>query len=697
MVRLQAPRFFVEKDEVVISANVHNEMNQAQEVKAVLELEGGALELAGASATTALSVPAHGEKRADWRVKVTAPGEATIRVKALGQDDADAMEMKFPVFVHGALKTESWSLALRPEQESTMLKVRVPEERKPEATRLEVRFTPTLAATLVDALPFLAGYPYGCTEQTLNRFVPTIITLKVLRDLGADLKSGASRWDEINARRREKGLPELRQPVFSEREVAKMARAGIERLEAMRNGDGGWGWFPGGEASSAHITAIVVHGMQAAREAAAKQRIAGVGDNEIASVIAPGIEFLARHEAEELRRLKLPEKHKDRKPRADNLDALVHSVLAEQQRGDKAMRQRLFDDREHLTRLNVALLGLACHHAGEKDRRDMLVRNLRQFVKQDDENQTAWLDLPGGWYWHDDEVETMAACLRLLSLAEPKGELASRLAKYLVNNRKHGFYWKSTRDTAAVVEALAAFMTASGERDAECRVEVLVDGRKVKEAAITRENVLSFDGTFVLEGVDAGAGEHTIELRKTGKAPLYVSANLTVFSQEDQIPAAGLEVKVRRVFYRLVEEKPDTQVAGSRGQVVKQQGFKYSRVALASDAEIRSGDLIEVELGVESKNDYEYVIIEDMKPAGFEAVEVRSGWSWEGLHAYQEFRDEKVAFFAGWLPRGTHNLSYRVKAEIPGRFSALPARIEAMYAPDLRGSSEEWKTRIGDK
>ena len=37
MVRLQAPRFFVEKDEVVISANVHNEMDKAQEVQAVLE------------------------------------------------------------------------------------------------------------------------------------------------------------------------------------------------------------------------------------------------------------------------------------------------------------------------------------------------------------------------------------------------------------------------------------------------------------------------------------------------------------------------------------------------------------------------------------------------------------------------------------------------------------------------------------
>ena len=33
---------------------------------------------------------------------------------------------------------------------------------------------------MVDALPYLVDYPYGCTEQTLNRFLPTVITQKVL-------------------------------------------------------------------------------------------------------------------------------------------------------------------------------------------------------------------------------------------------------------------------------------------------------------------------------------------------------------------------------------------------------------------------------------------------------------------------------------------------------------------------------------
>ena len=47
LVRLQAPRFFVEKDEVVLSANVHNKLKTAKSVQVVLELDGSVLQPLG--------------------------------------------------------------------------------------------------------------------------------------------------------------------------------------------------------------------------------------------------------------------------------------------------------------------------------------------------------------------------------------------------------------------------------------------------------------------------------------------------------------------------------------------------------------------------------------------------------------------------------------------------------------------------
>ena len=85
-----------------------------------------------------------------------------------------------------------------------------------------------------------------------------------------------------------------------------------------------------------------------------------------------------------------------------------------------------------------------------------------------------------------------------------------------------------------------------------------------------------------------------------------------------------------------------------------------------------------------------------MKPAGFEAVEQRSGYGANGLPAYVEYRDNRVAFFVRQLARGRHSVSYRMRAEIPGRFSALPTQASAMYAPELRGNSDEIKLSVTD-
>ena len=96
---------------------------------------------------------------------------------------------------------------------------------------------------------------------------------------------------------------------------------------------------------------------------------------------------------------------------------------------------------------------------------------------------------------------------------------------------------------------------------------------------------------------------------------------------------------------------------------------------------------------MESKNDYDYILLEDPKAAGLEPIDVRSGYFGP---AYRELRDEKVAFFLRSLPQGKHTLSHRLRAEIPGKFNALPAKISAMYAPELKGNSNESKLQVED-
>ena len=121
------------------------------------------------------------------------------------------------------------------------------------------------------------------------------------------------------------------------------------------------------------------------------------------------------------------------------------------------------------------------------------------------------------------------------------------------------------------------------------------------------------------------------------------------------------------------------------------------REELTNLSTLKSGDVVEVELVIESKNDYEYLLFEDRKAGGFEPIALRSGYNGNDLGAYMELRDQTVCFFTRTLSRGLHSVRYRVRAEVPGKFSALPAIAYGMYAPELHANSDEAKVVIDDQ
>jgi uncharacterized protein YfaS (alpha-2-macroglobulin family) len=300
------------------------------------------------------------------------------------------------------------------------------------------------------------------------------------------------------------------------------------------------------------------------------------------------------------------------------------------------------------------------------------------------------------WYWYGNEIEADAYYLKLLARTAPQDETTAGLVKYLLNNRKHATYWNSTRDTALCIEAMADYLRASGEDKPDMTVEILYDGRQQKEVRVNPENLFTFDNKLVLEGKAVETGKHTVSIRKQGTGPLYCNAYLSTFTLEDFIRRAGLEIKVNRACYKLVRAAKTVKAQGSHGQAVDEKVEKYERRPLVSGTRLTSGDLVEIELEIDSKNDYEYLVFEDMKAAGFEPVEVRSGYHGNDMGAYMELRDERVCFFVRSLLRGKHSVAYRMRAEIPGIFSALPTRAFAMYAPELKANSDEFKVQIED-
>lgn len=716
LVRLQSPRFFVERDEVVLSANVHNYLKTAKPVKAELIVPAALFQYLGDAAETPkpdsdgkihlparADVAANSEHRFDWPVKVLKQGLAQITVKALTDEESDGMRMAFPVLVHGINKTVAQSGSYRVADDGTRtLKLDLPAQIDPEQTKLEITLSPSLAGVMIDALPYLVGYPYGCVEQTMSRFYPTVLVADALKKMGTDLEAVGRQRKQMHAPDLEHrfGADRHVSPVFDSAEMDRMTRAGLQRLYAFQHNDGGWGWWREDD-SSLYQTAYVVQGLHAARQA---------GVNVDSGALDRGLSFLQNGISKELEKPKNEQRIGDVQTQAYVAYVLA---LASRMQQDDLLKwlDGLYASREKLNHYGRSLLALAMHHAERSEEAGTLLRNVLQFVDRDDSNETAWVRTPEAcwWFWWNNDIETNAWALKAMVTIDPKNELAPRLVKWLLNNRRNGYYWRSTRDTALTIAAMVDYMRASGEASPEYALTVSLDGKPVREVNVTKDNFFTFDNRIVLYGLHVKPGPHEVTVSKAGPGALYYSCYLSYFTKEDEIKGAGNEIFVKREYFRLVPKTetvrlPDAGAASTppaerldpldkTGRTELRAG--WTRVPLKMGDTVASGDQVEVVLRITSKNVYDYLVFEDMKPAGCEPVELRSGGRWAGgLCANLELRDEKVVFFISLLEQGEHVLRYKLRAETPGTFHALPTAGYAMYAPEVRAISDEMHLKI---
>jgi alpha-2-macroglobulin len=640
-----------------------------------------------------LTVPARGQITDTWLVHVAQSGPVRFKASVTSPNLSDAMEREIPAEPRGI--EQLIGVSGKAATGDAMTSLTLPQERRSGSTRFMVHVTPSLALTLLDALPYLADYPYGCTEQTLSRFLPAVIVRQTLRTVGLDAEAAMTRtFGGIDTRRTSPALGQRK----NLRSLDDMVQAGLKRLGEMRHADGGWGWWQGGE-SDPWMTAYVVWGLALARDA---------GVEIDASWLQGGAAWL---------RTRLVELG----PQPDTLAWALHALAAAHRQGAEVdplippAIEALLARRTELNAYSRALTALALHGFGRADDARALVRNLENGVIRGDAATsalnpgatagnapvpTAHWGAERGWrHWSEGGVEATAFALRALLAIDPKHPLVEPVTRWLLNNRR-GASWSNTRDTAIVILALNDSLRITGEVRSDLAFAVEVNGREIGTANVTGKAPWEVRSQFEVPP-DLVRENNEIRIRRTGgTSPIWFSATARFFNTAEQVKAAGNELFVRRQFFRLA------------GRPTLLKGLTYDRVPLNDGDAVRSGDRIEAVLTLETKNDTDYVLCQDLKPAGFEAVELRSGagltarrlnatalqrpagrrdagdYAGGEVWTHAEWRDRRVALFLGHLPEGFWELRYEVRAETPGRFSALPAIAEAMYVPDLRGNSD---------
>ncbi len=623
IIRLEAPRFFTQRDVVTLSAIVHNYLDEAKYCKVILDAQG--LEMLEDSSKE-ITIEPNEEIRVDWKVKATSPGEVKITATALTDEESDAVQYTFPILPHGIEKA---IVSTGKSEKVFTEKLEVPADRNKEADELKLILSPTIASALLEALPYLAGYPYGCVEQTMSRFLPDVIVARVLQELG-------QRNEDLEAK-----LPD-------------MVEKGLKRLYDFQHSDGGWGWWKNGD-SQYYMTAYVVYGLAQAQAA----------DFAVSQdVLRRGVDFL-----------------KDGLKSIKELDTKAYAIYSLTEAGVKDIEEEieyLFSERDELNDLTRAFLALSLHNLGRGADAQLLIRNMEGYATLTD-NTAYWGGKERRYYrWSSDRVEATAYTLKAYLAIAPDHELVSKAVNWLVLNRR-GSKWKSTKDTAAVIYALADHVRMTKELKANYVLEIYLNDNLYKIMEVTPENILDFPGTIIFPRNMIADGENTVRVEREGEGNFYYSIIFTYYTMEEDIPPSGYGLEIKREYFRLIPK------------LDRDNKLVYDRIPL--EGEVRSGDEIEVKLTIKADNDYEYLVFEDPKPSGCEAVEdTRDEYYW--WYSNKEVRDEKVVIFRTWLPAGEHTITHRLRAEIPGDFHVMPTLGYPMYLPEIRGTSAEYRLSI---
>ncbi|MEM7165448.1 MAG: MG2 domain-containing protein [Planctomycetota bacterium] len=699
LARLAAPRFFRERDEVVVSALVRSRF--AEELDGTIELQFpssilepiGAADTASGRIARSVKIPAKGEARIDVPFRVIGTGEVVLSLVANTPREGDALERRIPALRYGLDRSITGAGVVLDVEGTTQAEwdFIVPEESVAATRTLQINCTASPAIALIESLPYLVRYPYGCVEQTLHRFLPAAVVAQTLQATGVKLdeilpeeaaQHPTGYWGHLQTRPLE---------LFRPGDLQKLLTAGDARLQAAQNGDGSWGWWAGAPGDP-YITALVV--------------------DAYATALGAGVDLPRRSMTRGAQWLLIHLNGRDLAGEAQIYDrpdfeefAMVgralfraHQVLNVDGSASDAndalqhLAGVLYGFRDRLGPQGKALLalGIAALEIDGDERPQVLLRNLRNHeIRKPEWGTTHFGQRRNYSWWFDSGVEATARTLEAFLAIQPDDPRVREMVRWLIENRQ-GSHYDSTKSTAAVAFALAGYLQKSGELLANMKVDVVLNDKVIGSFDIRREELFTRRHNLVVPSAPLYAGGHKLQLRRQGQGELYWDATLSFYSQEDPIPAGGHRLAVERRYFQLVDTPSE------REEVYYENGLERrrmvptttrSKIPLPVGAELQPGDRVLVEVEVDSPQNFRYLMFTDHKPSGLEALAVRSGYV-GGVFSYREFRDDRVLHFASRLPEGKTQFAYELRAERPGRFRALPVVAEAMYLPHIHANSE---------
>lgn len=656
--RIGKPRFLVEGDRLSLIGIVNSNTTRGlAKVDTEFTVDGAAVR---PDAPVSISLPPYGTARSYYPVTVP-EGKERVQVfmKAVADPKArDALSIKIPVESRGApFKVYSagdmaanTAVTLAPVGDTDDFSFR------PSDLTISVNAGPIMQ--MVKATTFLSEYPYGCIEQTLNRFMPVLVLKNLLKH---------------------KGVSHLMEDV----DIDEKVRAGIARIQGYQNDDGTWGWWSGGRGNE-FVTGYVLYSLNRAR---ALGFSSDVNDETVKKGIDAIGTMLSSTQG-------VPD---DAKAYLLYVSALWGRWQEKAFSDLMELRQRNAYQLAFLIRaIRTAKSNVPRKDIGEKTHAAMervlpeYVNALKQLQKRDARGVFWASEGAQRWGWQGGDTEMSSHVLAALVSVGDRSPVASQLVSS-ISKRGRNDAWLSTKETASVFLAFCDYLAAAGNGvSGRGDIAFAVEGKKVADVSFDlSKRVRVKDLVRKIKLSDLGA-KKSYQVVATGTAGSDVSFECTMAGNL-YFKDAGLLSFLKSPERSLNALSNGIGLVRRFNSVTRVRDMNNSEYLvpqdMAGDRKISVGDEILVKLKFRADDDFEYLVLEDYLPSGFEVVNQNAYGDYRPyIHA--ERWDNRMVYFFSKIPKGEIvEIAYIMRAELPGTFIVKPARMECMYEPTIQGWS----------
>ena len=704
MVQPNMPRYLRKGDKAVVSATVRNVTANVLSGTAYLVLQDAATEAVIEKLSEKFSVS--GNAQAVVRFKFNAPEDCPLlicKVMADAGTFADGEQHYLPVLTDETENIQALPFTITGKGSHTidLAPLLSGNSRNARNNRLTIEYTANPLWYAVQALPDIAEPKEKDAVSIASAFYATTLEQTIAR-LSPALAKAAEQWateqseDTLveNALLRNEGLKNI---VFNEtpwvaegnsegsrrRKLARAfdygassarARNLLERLTLLQQNDGGWSWFPGMQ-SNYYITGRVLDMLVRLEEI--------TGDKAAANVVAKGISYLDKDVAERIERMKglgsgTPKIDIDNSDLLTYLDILRRSnceLSATARANRRYLIGKLAKEPVLSNMYNKALSAVILMEAGHKDEARTALQSLMEHT----------VSKPGmGRYfdtdratltWESYKIPTQVAAIEAVRLITPDdtGTLQQMLTWLIQAKRTQS--WSNERNT---VDAVYALLLQADSTSGMFHFDTTLP----ESARLTFKNGNTSD--LVENGAQA-AGTLGYIRRDYGLDTIKAKpVSVTIEKNDDGISWGG-------VYYRSLV--PATEVKSGKGELTVERTYLVAKdgkyVPMSKSDTPKTGDRLRVDYTITAARDFDFVSLQDARPACLEPVKQMSGYTWnDGEAYYYAAGDTKQGFFFERMSKGEHKFSCDYIVDRAGKYLVGTASVQCLYSPEFAGTSK---------